>query len=125
MTRVGWRLTRAARSELNSEYRRATSMSYHGSAKDHMHARCSKYSSPNSIDNVSPIGALCCIRDDDLQFWVLVEQLLYPAVISPLLLKIALTLALKVICLLVVANILGMREELGRLIFRGMRWRRT
>ncbi len=59
-----------------------------------MFGHCQKYSCPDPVNNKSAIGALSCIGYDDLKLWILVEQLLYPAIVRPLLLKKTLTLAL-------------------------------
>src|SRR5436190_15333544 len=92
--RVGWRLTRVARRELNSEYRRRTSRSFCLLEINHTKGSAfpSTYSRSDGIYNKTPTAfvILACMRDKNWQLGVLVEDLFDPTLIYTLSPRIAL-----------------------------------
>jgi len=85
MMRVGCRLTRAARRELNSEYRLRTSISCDLQFSRALgFAAWTAYPGAYCISNVilPPLMGHASICDYNLQVWVLVEYLLDSAVIA-------------------------------------------
>ena len=88
MIRVGCRLTSAALRELNSEYRLRTSRSCSSCFSNCLHLpRRKKYPCTNRVYDIAPptLMAHPSICDHNLQTRVLVEELLYPTIVSALL----------------------------------------
>lgn len=117
MIKVGCRLTSICRKDENSEYRRRTSKSYHHSALSYYLLGLSSYRGADSVDNESSTAfmILACVCDYYWHLWVLVEDLLDPAIVD-LLPRVLLTRGAIFCLILGVAKVFGVSEVIGRFI---------
>ena len=118
MIKVGCSCTKAARKELNSEYRRCTSTSCPNVTVGDLKELMSTYPRLDLVDDVAPIWTFARIRNYNLQLWILIKYLLQPAVVPALLRLIARALADGVLVFSVAK--VGAGEKLGRVVCRGV-----
>jgi hypothetical protein len=73
----------------------------------------STHSSADAVFDEAAVKALASIDDEDLEVGVLVQDLLYSAIVAAFPWKLTRLLLLAVLCLVVVTEVAGLRAEVG------------
>jgi hypothetical protein len=73
----------------------------------------STHSSADAVFDEAAVEALASINDEDLEVRILVQDLLYSAIVATFPWKLARLLLLAVLCFVVLTEVAGLRAEVG------------